>query len=426
MHAKAESVPLSPEMRRFSALDHRLLVAVRNIRILPTVSWPASVEERLIEEFSAGRVSVPVIHYNTPDLSETRAELEAIETEAGEDHPIADYLRRTAESWRVASRMLEAAGTDGVTDASVLLYGRPGDAIPGSTRSNLDAAAYFVNLADELGADLETEDAAGHISAEELRRDMTARLDAFFEPGTIAVEVDPELTAKAAAGATRIRLRGGARFTEYDRHQLLAHEAFVHSLTALNGREQPVLASLARTSPRVTATQEGLAVFAELMSGAIDISRLKRISLRILAIDMAMNGADFVEVFRYFRVCGQSVADSFHSAQRVFRGVPLTGGAAFAKDNVYLTGLLAVHTFFRWALRQRRLDLLRNLFAGKLALHDVMSLESHFESGDIAAPRYLPPWMQHVHGLAGKLAFSLFVNHIHMAGVEAEEISLGL
>jgi len=426
MHAKAESVPLSPEMRRFSALDHRLLVAVRSIRILPTVSWPASVEERLIEEFSAGRVSVPVIHYNTPDLSETRAELEAIEAEAGEDHPIADYLRRTAESWRVASRMLEAAGTDGVTDASVLLYGRPGDAIPGSTRSNLDAAAYFVNLADELGADLETEDAAGHISAEELRRDMTARLDAFFEPGTIAVEVDPELTAKAAAGATRIRLRGGARFTEYDRHQLLAHEAFVHSLTALNGREQPVLASLARTSPRVTATQEGLAVFAELMSGAIDISRLKRISLRILAIDMAMNGADFVEVFRYFRVCGQSVADSFHSAQRVFRGVPLTGGAAFAKDNVYLTGLLAVHTFFRWALRQRRLDLLRNLFAGKLALHDVMSLETHFESGDIAAPRYLPPWMQHVHGLAGKLAFSLFVNHIHMAGVEAEEISLGL
>ena len=426
MHAKADTAPLSPEMRHYAALDQRLLAAVRNIRILPTVSWPASVEERLIEEFSAGRVSVPQILYHPPDLSETRAELEAIEATASEDHPIADYLRRTAESWRVATRMLEAAGTDGVTEASVLLYGRPGDAIPGSNRSNLDAAAYFVNLADELGADLDTEDAAGNITADELRRDMSASLDAFFAPGTIAVEVDPELTAKAAAGATRIRLRGGARFTEYDRHQLLAHEAFVHSLTALNGREQPVLASLARTSPRVTATQEGLAVFAELMSGAIDISRLKRISLRILAIDMAMNGADFVEVFRYFRVCGQSVPDSFHSAQRVFRGVPLTGGSAFAKDNVYLTGLLAVHTFFRWALRQRRLDLLRNLFSGKLALHDVMSLEAHFESGDIAAPRYLPPWMQHVHGLAGKLAFSLFVNHIHMAGVEAEEISLGL
>jgi len=426
MHAYVVPSHLSPEMQRYAMLDQRLLAAVREVRILATVSWPASIEEQLIHEFGAGRLSLPVITYRPPDLGGVRAELEAIETEASEDHAIAEYLRRTAESWRTAARMLESAGTHGVTEASVALYGRPGDAIPGSNRSNLDAARYFVNLADELGADLDTEDAAGNIPAEELRRDMAERLDAFFSPGTISVEVDPELTAKAAAGATRIRLRGGIRFTEYDRHQLLAHEAFVHSLTALNGREQPVLASLARTSPRVTATQEGLAVFAELMSGAIDISRLKRISLRILAIDMALNGADFVEVFRYFRDCGQNVADSFHSTQRVFRGVPLTGGSAFAKDNVYLTGLLAVHTFFRWALRQRRLDLLRNLFAGKLALHDVMSLEGHFTSGDIVAPRYLPPWMQHVHGLAGKLAFSLFVNHIHMAGVQAEEISLGL
>ena len=417
MHAKAETAPLSPEMRRYAELDQRLLAAVRNIRILPTVSWPASVEERLIEEFGAGRLSLPDIRYHRPELGETRRELEAIEAEACEDHPIAEYLRRTAESWRIATQMLDAAGTDGVTEASVLLYGRPGDAIPGSSRSNLDAAAYFVNLADELGADLETEDAAGHISAEELRRDMTAKLDAFFAPGTIAVEVDPELTAKAAAGATRIRLRGGARFTEYDRHQLLAHEAFVHSLTALNGREQPVLASLARTSPRVTATQEGLAVFAELMSGSIDIARLKRISLRILAIEKALQGADFIEVFRYFRKHGQNARDSFTSAQRVFRGVPLSGGAAFTKDNVYLAGLLTVHTFFRWAFKRRRLDLLHNLFAGKFALEDVILLAPCFADGMLVPSKYLPPWVQSAQGLAGKLAFSLFANRIRMGRI---------
>jgi uncharacterized protein (TIGR02421 family) len=422
----AATQPLSPELERFAALDRRLLSAVRPIRVLPTVGWPASLEERMIAAYRVDRFSLPDVHYLCPDLRDTRAELAAIHAEAAEDHPIAEYLRRSAESWSTAAEMLEAVGTDGVTAPSIALYGRPGDAIPGSERSNLDAAHYFVELADELGADLHTEDAEGHIPAEELRADMVHELDAFFGKDRIAVVVDPELTAKAAAGATRIRLRGGASFTEYDRHQLMAHEAFVHSLTALNGREQPVLASLARTSPRVTATQEGLAVFAELMSGAIDISRLKRISLRILAIDMALNGADFVEVFRFFRSRGQNVPDSFHSAQRVYRGVPLTGGAAFAKDNVYLSGLLAVHTFFRWSLRQRRLDHLRNLFAGKLALHDVISLEVDFANGSIAPPRYLPPWMQNVHGLAGKLAFSLFVNHIHMAGVQAEEISLGL
>jgi uncharacterized protein (TIGR02421 family) len=371
------------------------------------------------------------VTYARPDLSAARAELVAIEAAAGgsDPHdidPLGDYLRRTAESWRIAAEMLEAVGTADVTAPSIVLYGRPGDSIPGSQRSNLDAARYFVELSDELGADLLADDTSINVPADVLRADLAQTLDAFFGAGVISVEVDPELTAKAAAGATRIRLRGGTSFSEYDRHQLLAHEAFVHSLTALNGRRQPLLASLARTSPRVTATQEGLAVFAELMSGAIDITRLKRISLRILAIDMALNGADFVEVYKYFSACGQSASDSFHSAQRVFRGVPLGGGAAFAKDNVYLAGLLTVHTFFRWAMKERRMDLLRHLFAGKLALHDVVALQPHFESGAILPPQWLPPWMQHAHGLAGKLAFSVFVNGIHMQRVQGDDLSLGV
>jgi uncharacterized protein (TIGR02421 family) len=417
----------APDLQRYAALDQRLLAAVRGIHILPTVAWPASLEDRMIADYAKERFTLPEVSYQRPDLSAARVELSAIEQETAADgDPLGDYLRRTAESWRIAAEMLEAVGTPEVTAPSIALYGRPGDPIPGSDRSNLDAARYFVELSDELGADLQTDDVEVNIPADTLRDELAKALDGFFGAGTIRVEVDPELTAKAAAGATRIRLRGGTRFSEYDRHQLLAHEAFVHSLTALNGRAQPLLASLARTSPRVTATQEGLAVFAELMSGAIDIARLKRISLRILAIDMALNGADFVEVYKFFHGCGQSVADSFHSAQRVFRGVPLTGGAAFAKDNVYLSGLIAVHTFFRWALKQRRMDLLRYLFAGKLALHDVMNLEPHFVSGALVPPRWLPPWMQQVHGLAGKLAFSLFVNRIHMGRVQADALSSGV
>ena len=169
MDVTAPSLPLSPEMRRYAALDQRLLAAAATIRILPTVSWPASVEERLIEEFGAGRVSIPDIRYRPPALDQTRAELEAIEAEVDEDHPIAEYLRRTAESWRIAADMLHGAGTDRVTEASVQLYGKPGDAIPGSNRSNLDAARYFVDLADELGANLVTEDATANIPAEDLR-----------------------------------------------------------------------------------------------------------------------------------------------------------------------------------------------------------------------------------------------------------------
>ncbi|TAL75277.1 MAG: DUF1704 domain-containing protein [Rhodanobacter sp.] len=415
------------ELMRCAALDRRLLAAVRGIHILGTVAWPASLENHLIADYAAGRFALPQVDYRRPDLAEARAELAAIAGEAGtlDDAPLRDYLVRTADSWRMAAQMLDAVGTAGVSAPSIALYGKPTDSIPGSTRSNLDAARYFVELADELGADLLADEAPATIAADTLRDELAATLDGFFGAGVVRVEVDPELTAKAAAGATRIRLRGGAQFTAYDRHQLLAHEALVHTLTALNGKRQPLLASLARTSPRVTATQEGLAVFAELMSGAIDIARLKRIGLRILAIDMALSGADFVEVYRFFHARGQGAADSFHSAQRVFRGVPTTGGAAFAKDNVYLSGLLTVHTFFRWAFRARRMDHLRHLFAGKLALADVESLAPHFASGAIAPPHWLPPWMREVHGLAGKLAFSVFINGIHMDAVAAADVALG-
>lgn len=417
----------APELSQAAALDRRLLEAVRGIHVLASVAWPASLESRLIADYAGGRCTLPQVAYRRPDLAAARHELAAVAGAAMalDDVPLRDYLVRTAESWGTAAQMLDAIGTAGVSAPSLALYGRPDDAIPGSTRSNLDAARYFVELADELGADLLADEQPETIAAVDLRAELGATLDGFFGAGTVRVEVDPELTAKAAAGARRIRLRGGARFTAYDRHQLLAHEALVHTLTALNGRQQPLLASLARTSPRVTATQEGLAVFAELMSGAIDIARLKRIGLRILAIDMALSGADFVEVYRFFHARGQNVADSFHSAQRVFRGVPVTGGAAFAKDNVYLSGLLTVHTFFRWAFRERRMDHLRHLFAGKLTLADVVSLAPHFASGAIVPPRWLPPWMREVHGLAGKLAFSVFINGIHVGAVAAADVALG-
>ena len=416
---------LSRELKHYAALDRRLVAAVRRIRILPTVAWPPALERAFLATGEGAALRLPEVHYTAPDLARERTELEAIEGEADAAHPLGDYLRSTAASWQTAAAMLEAVGTPAVGAHSMTLYGRPDDAIPGSALSNLDAARHFVAVADELGATRADDDGETTLSAKTLRAELVPALDAFFGPGRIAVEIDPELTAKAAAGATRIRLRASTSFSEYDRHQLLAHEAFVHTLTALNGREQPHLRSLSRTSPRVTATQEGLAVFAELISGSIDITRLKRISLRILAIDRALADADFVEVFRFFRDAGQTASDSFNSAQRVFRGVPASGGAAFAKDNVYLHGLLTVHAFFRWALKNHRLDRTRALFAGKLTLSDAVNLQPWFDSGFIAPARFLPPWLRRTRGLAGNLAFSLFANRIGMAGVDAADLARG-
>lgn len=414
------------ELERFAALDARLVAAARSIRLLAAASWPAPVQDRFIAAAESGRPVMPQVSYPRIDLSDTRRELDAIAVAADASHPVGDYLRRSAGAYHIAAEIIESLGTPAVGPLSARLYGTPGEPLPGSHWTNVDAASHFIVLADELDAELDDADSAATLSAGEARARMQAAVDQVFDRHRIQVQLDPDLVAKAAAGATRVRLRAGTSFSAADIRQLLEHEVLVHSLTAINGREQPNFRSLAQASPRVTATQEGLATFAEQITGCIDIRRMKRISLRILAIDRAIKGADFLEVYRFFREAGQTPVDSFASSMRIFRGVPVTGGGAFCKDTVYLHGLLSVHTFFRWALKHRRLNLLRWIFAGKLALHDVLALEPWFEAGWFAPPTYLPHWAERSGNLAGLLAFSLFANRIRLDTLQAEDIVLGV
>ena len=415
-------------LQELAALDRRLVQAVKGIKLLSSVSWPMKVQAQFLERHHQGRTQLPEVEYPRYDFRGTRDEIEALQQVAHSygDHPVAQYIWRTSESCAITTHLLEAVGTPAMSEHSVRLFGRPGDELPGAEVTNLDAATHFIALADELSRELATVEADYCLSAQILKEELQEQIDRLFTQHKVTVEIDPNLTAKAAAGTTRIRLRSATSFSEYDRHQLLEHEAFVHSLTGLNGRVQPNLASFSLNTPRVTATQEGIATFAELITGSIDIGRMKRISMRIIAIDMAFKGADFIDVFRYFLNSGQTEADSFNSASRVFRGAPVTGGTAFTKDTVYLHGLLSVHTFFRWALKNQKLKLCRNLFAGKMALHDVLSLEPYFDSGFIAQPLYMPHWVQRANGLAGMLAFSLFANRIRLDRVHAEDLTLGV
>lgn len=398
---------------------------VRGIKLLSLASWPAGVQQCFLDNHASGRDLLPEPTYPKLDFSDTRRTLDQIAAAADPAHPLGIYLIESARSWSAAAQLLEVLGSAEAGAHAIALFGRPDEPLPGNGPTTREAARHFIDIANELDRELLSPAEQVTISATALQLQLQANLDAFFGSRMITVELDPDMLAKAAAGATRIRLRSSALYTDYDHHQLLEHEAFVHSLTALNGRQQPVLASLSLASPRTTATQEGLATFAEQITGSIDIERMKRVSLRIEAVAMALEGADFIQVFRYFLDAGQSAEESFASAQRVFRGVPVTGGAAFTKDAVYLRGLIGVHTFFRWALRQDKLRLCRLLFAGKMTLGDVRRFEPLFDAHDgcaavLAPPRWLPQWVARANGLAGMLAFSLFANRIRLDKVDEQ------
>lgn len=403
-----------------AALDARMARAAKGIRLLSLASWPASTRLEFLDAFARRRARLPAYQYPKHDFSESRRELEAIAAAADAAHPLGRYLVESARDWDLAAQLLECLGTRRAGELSQSLFGGPEHVLPGGATTR-EAANHFITVADEMDRELLAPAEQVEISAISLALQLQAKLDDFFDGRIITVELDPDLTAKAAAGATRIRVRAGAAFSDYDLQQLLQHEAFVHSLTALNGQQQTVLPSLALSSPRTTATQEGLAVFAEQITGSIDIERMKRVSLRIEAVAMALEGADFMAVFRYFLDAGQSKVESFTSAQRVFRGVPTNGGCAFTKDTVYLRGLIGVHTFFRWALKHGKLRLCRLLFAGKMTLADVQRFEPLFGAGGLIEPRWLPEWVSRANGLAGALAFSLFANRIRLEQLAAVE-----
>ena len=73
-------------------------------------------------------------------------------------------------------------------------------------------------------------------------------------------------------------------------------------------------------------------MFSEFITGCIDVNRMYRISDRVIAIQMAIDGADFIEVYRFFlERKGKTKNQAFEDARRVFRGGVLTGGAPFTK-----------------------------------------------------------------------------------------------
>ena len=221
--------------------------------------------------------------------------------------------------------MLGAVGTTDFTRYSVLLYGRPDHVYRLQGKTPADAASYLLQNTDELLGSGHIPVTDFDIGAGDFAAWLQAEVDEFFSPGTVAIKLDPELSARAVAGSRRIRVRASAVFSALDKQQLLHHEAFVHSATMLNGKRQTNLRALALAAPRTTRTQEGIAVLAELITNAIDIERLRRVALRVLAVQQALDGADFIDLFKFFLDAGQTEEESVRSAQRVFRGGAVEG-----------------------------------------------------------------------------------------------------
>ena len=404
----------------FGECDRELVSIGRRIKVLKAIDWSPLLEERFLATWRGGRPELPAPATPLCVLAGEMSALEALMQRVDRGHPIGNFLYKTAWSYHVAARMLAGIGTPEFTRCSTLLYGRPDFRHRSQDVTNLDGAREMLAITDEIVDHNLLPPVPSDIPAETFAGMLRERIGAMFRDDDVKVVLDPMLSSKAAASSKRIALRSTALFSERDLEQLTEHEAFIHTLTSLNGRHQPHLKALGLGAPRTTLTQEGLATFAEIITGAIDISRLRRIALRVVMVTQALEGADFIEVFRGFLDAGQSEVESYRSAARIFRGGDVRGGTCFTKDGAYLQGVMLVHVFIRKALQEGRGILLPMLFAGRLTIADAITLAPFRDSGLIAPPRYIPPWARDPQRVLSTMAFSAAAQRLRLDSLDLQ------
>ena len=405
---------LEKEKQRIRNVSDQLYQASRSLRVLGHLSWDASIKQQF---FANNAKELPVVSYEKFDATETLNIIEAVRTKLNPNNPIDQWLLGIAQDLENTARLLQSTATPDFYKYSCDLYGTPTSPLVDQTNTSLGLANQLADLFASFDSiDLGEPDVAA-IDADTVAAAMHKATQSMFADNAPEVSVVDTLSANALAGATRIRIRRGAKFTDKDIQQLINHEAYVHVATSLNGRNQPDLKILASSYPGTTRTQEGLAVFAEFITGSMDIDRMHRLADRVIAIQMAVDGADFLQVYQYFLDRIGEPDQSFENTRRVFRGGTLTGGVPFTKDIVYLDGLLRVHNFMRSMVATKRTDVLRMLFCGKLDLENIPVL-CELASLDLCQPAtYLPPWASDLRFLLAYLTYSSFLNKIDLSQV---------
>jgi len=385
--------------------------ASRAVRVLRALAWPEEVERRF---FAAGARELPRPRYRpAPELAPSLERFRALQARLTGGNEIERFLRDTCGAMATAARMLSAVGTRDFYHHSVELYGRPASLSSDRKTTNLDLARHFDQVIAGFAPPPEEIDRP-MLTAEEAVPLLTAELRTFFGQN-VRVTVVEGLAANASASADEIRLKRGTRFSARDLRQIAFHEGQVHLATALNGRAQPVMAFIGWPSPRTTSTQEGLAVLTEFLTRSTSLPRMRRLSDRTLAIQMAEDGADFLQLYRFFLGRGEDEVAAFDCARRVCRGGLVEGSAPFTKDVCYLDGLLRVTNFLRIALVKGQSQFVRLLFVGKIAAEDVPLFDRLAREGIVREPTYVPVWAKDLSYLTAFMGYAAFLGESDLA-----------
>ncbi len=421
---------LTPYQQTIFELSERIVKAQQPIRVLDALKWDAEIQKDFFAHKFKKLPAVTKDYYQKNPLpykpDEKAAEFYDIEHDIkrllGQFSTVGNIMLRMCSEYRELIRMLKHRGEPEFTQLSQRLYGGATDAFHAGEPNLKDLAemisAMLVTLKNQL---TETPIDKKIYTTEEGVKILGERLHHYFRNSArpVTVKVSDGILADASAGADTIKLRKGVMFSERELKLLEIHEGWVHIGTTLNGLLQPICTFLSKGPPSSTVTQEGLAIIMEIFTFASYPDRVRRLTDRITAIHMAEQGANFLDVFKFYQSRDIGDDESYANTARVFRGSTPEGGP-FTKDLVYSKGFVMIYNYLQLVIEKGKLSRIPLLFTGKVTLQDIKSIQELVDEGLVIPPQFVPPQFADLGALTSWMCYANFIRKINRDRVEMD------
>lgn len=405
-------------------LSERIVSAQKPIRILDALKWNSRIQQDFFKHKFKKLPDIDEEYYQRENplqfdplkkIAEFHDIERAIRRTLGQYSGVGSIMQRMCREYTRVVHMLMARGTTKFTEISQELYGSSEDAFHVGAPTLKDLATLVSNTLSNIKDQVITAEDEEIYSSEETVTILKKRLDNYFTDKNqpIRVELSDGIIADASAGAERIKILAGQHFSEREIRTFEIHEGWVHLGTTMNGLSQPCCTFLSKGPPSSTITQEGLAIITEVFTFSSYPGRLKRLTNRITAVNMAEEGANFLDVFHFYREENLTPEEAYQATSRVFRGsIPDQG--PFTKDLSYSKGFILIYNYIRLAVQKGLVNQIPILFLGKTTLEDIHILSDLVQEEIAIAPKYVPPQFRDLAALSAWMCYSLFLNKLDL------------
>lgn len=368
MSRASKAAPSKYEIRA----DEEINQLDRQYAIISTLTPLNLHEER--EAFFADQIDNPTFRYRKPkaNLKKLRKQMRSIEIP---DTAIGSLLKKKREDSINKMEMLLALDSESFTDIAKEIYGVPDKSILKEARDLLTSASKvnFISTAKKLTSE-EVADKLKGILKQYGLKDWTVETTHDTISGVVVV-----------SGSKKVLVHANAILAPSRIGPVITHEIETHVLTAINGRQQPLIIFASGFAGSIR-TQEGLAGYNVWQQYPELAHRPARFWARnTIAVDLALRQS-FREVYDGVRALGFSEHFAFLITTKTKRGYKDTSKAgAFTKDYLYLAGLRDVRNFV-----ENGGDL-RDLYIGKININD---LEMIRRQPWLVPPKTLPVFLE--------------------------------